>query len=1100
VVGRTDSHRLSPGQRDVLAIAVMAVAYFLSGRLGLLLAVPPGYATAVWPASGIALAGVLVYGWRTCPGVWLGSFAVNVGTSLDTSGFGALVHSIALPAVIAIGATLQAALGAWLVRRFVGYSNILTQEFDVIRILVLGGPVACLTGASIGVGSLWTIGAIPADVVLFNWWTWWVGDSIGVLVFAPIALVWTVRPYKFWLNRQLSVTLPLLFMFVLVVIAFVLSSSREQSRLRTEFEDTCNQVTRHMRTDLERYSIALSATTGFLSERPSDRPEAFERFTQRLMARIPEIYAVSWNTWVADANRDVFEATMRARGLRDFQITELGQDGNRVPAARRPYYIPITDILYSDKAQASIGFDIASNAARRRTFELASTTGAIVATPRIKIVGDPANAPGFLIIQAVRNTATPTIQGYAVLVLRFSGLISNAERSLAESGIQFRLLDLSASEANTLPNNILYGSADEAPLARGSLRYKVPIEMAQRHWQLEYTLPAAYLVAHHTWQVWLVLAVGLLIVAFLGLLLLVIVGRTSKVEQEVTLRTTELRDSETRFRNLLESAPDAMIIVKKDGKIDLVNQQAEKLFGYSREELLGRAIEILIPGRFHDVHVGHRSNYFSNPRPRAMGEGLELHGRRKSGAEFPIEISLSPLHIGLERTVTATIRDVSERKQAESYIRHLAHHDALTHLPNRALLQDRLEAAMARADRQGTQVALLMLDLDHFKRVNASLGHQVGDELLKTIVERLLACVRKSDTVARMGGDEFVILLPDIKNHETIEKVAATVQEQIAKSVAIGGRELVVTSSIGLTVYPQDGKDVITLLKNADTAMYRAKESGRNNYQWFEPAMLLAVDERLDLENSLRHAIERNEFSLHYQPMVSISNRQLVGMEALLRWQHPVRGAVAPDSFIFLAEESGLIIAIGEWVLRTACREGRQLQNRLGLPLDVAVNLSPRQFGQQNLREVIESALADSGLAPNHLTLEITETALATNPEAAAATLAGIRSLGVSIAVDDFGTGYSSLSYLTRYPIDKIKIDRSFVRDLGVDLNDTAIINAILAMAHSLGIKVVAEGVETHAQLMYLIEHACDEAQGYYFGKALPADQFKIPAKLSAPL
>jgi EAL domain-containing protein (putative c-di-GMP-specific phosphodiesterase class I) len=342
-----------------------------------------------------------------------------------------------------------------------------------------------------------------------------------------------------------------------------------------------------------------------------------------------------------------------------------------------------------------------------------------------------------------------------------------------------------------------------------------------------------------------------------------------------------------------------------------------------------------------------------------------------------------------------------------------------------------------------------------------------------------------------MGGDEFVIVLPTSPDRETVENIAIKIQEQIARPVVIAGRELVVTSSIGITTYPQDGRDVATLLKNADTAMYQAKSKGRNNHQWFTPGMLLDTEERLELENALRRAIERNELTLHYQPLVATGSGQVLGMEALLRWQHPQRGAVAPESFIPIAEESGLISSIGEWALHTACRDARQIQARLGKPLYVSVNLSPRQFHQVNLQKMVESALAASGLEARFLTLEITETVLVSNPEEASEILEKIRALNVAIAIDDFGTGYSSLSYITRYPIDKIKIDRSFIHNLGADAYNTAIINAIIAMAHSLDIRVIAEGVETREQLAYLREHGCDEVQGFYFGKGRPVAEFE---------
>lgn len=437
-----------------------------------------------------------------------------------------------------------------------------------------------------------------------------------------------------------------------------------------------------------------------------------------------------------------------------------------------------------------------------------------------------------------------------------------------------------------------------------------------------------------------------------------------------------------------------------------------------------------------------------------------------------------------------SFRDITQRKRAENHIQQLAHHDVLTKLPNRALLMDRLEMALERARRIKTQVAVMMLDLDHFKNINDSLGHAAGDQMLLAVAERLSGCARKTDTVARMGGDEFVIVLTDVQDRSTVERVARTILEEVVAPIAVGSHELAVTPSIGISIFPDDGPDPMNLLKNADTAMYQAKAQGRSNHQWFTPSMLLAADERLDLENALRKAQERDEFSLHYQPLVAVSSGQVVGMEALIRWQHPRRGLLFPGKFIKLAEETGLIVPIGAWVLRRACQEARRLQIHLQKPLIISVNISTRQFRQDNLLQVVKDALNESGLPPQTLVLEITESVLAANAQETAAVLDQIRALGVRIAVDDFGTGYSSLSYITRFPIDMLKIDASFVQDLTQDENDAAITSAIIALAHSLKLEVIAEGVETPEQMAFLQERSCNEAQGLYLGEPVPAHEF----------
>jgi diguanylate cyclase (GGDEF)-like protein len=387
-------------------------------------------------------------------------------------------------------------------------------------------------------------------------------------------------------------------------------------------------------------------------------------------------------------------------------------------------------------------------------------------------------------------------------------------------------------------------------------------------------------------------------------------------------------------------------------------------------------------------------------------------------------------------------------------------------------------------------VALLMMDLDHFKRINDSLGHHIGDRLLLVVAARLQFCLRETDTVARLGGDEFVIVLTDVHSREEMNQTVADIVAKISMPVTIETHELVVTPSVGGCLFPDDGQDANALLKHADTAMYQAKNTGRNTWQWFNKDMLQATEEKLVLTSALRHALERNELTLHYQPQISLSSGQVVGMEALIRWQNPELGPVSPDSFISLAEETGLILPIGEWVLQTACVEGLKLQQQLGRPLTIAVNVSPRQLQQKNWVESVQRALQVSGLNPACLELEITEGLLIQNPKESAETLRKLRKLGVSIVIDDFGTGYSSLSYIMRFPIDKLKIDRSFVRTLNNEKTDAPIINAIIAMAHSLEMKVVAEGVETPEQLVYLRDRGCDDAQGFYFGRAANFEEF----------
>ena len=449
----------------------------------------------------------------------------------------------------------------------------------------------------------------------------------------------------------------------------------------------------------------------------------------------------------------------------------------------------------------------------------------------------------------------------------------------------------------------------------------------------------------------------------------------------------------------------------------------------------------------------------------------------------------------LPAIIDRTMEELGTRqrlRQAEIAIQQLTNYDSLTGLPNRMLLEDRLNQAIARAHREEYCLGVMFLDLDQFKQVNDTLGHTYGDYLLKLVSRRLEHCLRKSDTVARLGGDDFIIILTGVRHCEHISQVARKILDVLSEPLQLDEHEIFTTASIGIAIYPVDGDAPHLLLKNADIAMYQAKEQGRNAFQFFSREMNYKAEERLLLDNSLRRALERQEFFVLYQPQMNLLTGELIGMEALVRWQHPEMGLVTPDKFIPLAEDSGLIIPIGEWVLKTACRQNKAWHDMGFGPLRVAVNLSGRQFKQERLVESVATILNETGLAPSLLELEITESIIMRNAEETIVTLRRLKEMGISLAIDDFGTGYSSLSYLKHFPIDRLKIDRSFVLDITNDPDDAAIAEAIISMAHSLKLKVTAEGVEQQEQLLFLAQRNCDEMQGYLVSRPISAEEFTI--------
>jgi diguanylate cyclase (GGDEF)-like protein/PAS domain S-box-containing protein len=561
-----------------------------------------------------------------------------------------------------------------------------------------------------------------------------------------------------------------------------------------------------------------------------------------------------------------------------------------------------------------------------------------------------------------------------------------------------------------------------------------------------------------------------------------------------------LRDSEEKYRSLLDGIEEyAVFTLNPAGTIVSWNAGAERMHGYTAEEIVGQNFSRL----FSDEDI-QRKRPQKILRLAARNERCqeEITCARKDGSRFIGEVALTALRdpSGKLRGFSRIGRDLTVRKEAENHLvginkemAHLAHsaeHDPLTGLPNRLLLNDRINQAIALARRHAGKVAVLFLDLDGFKHINDSLGHSVGDKLLQSVAARLLACVRTPDTVSRNGGDEFILVLQEMERPNQAAITARRVLKGVADAHTINGVALHVTASVGVSFYPDDGPDAETLIKNADTAMYQAKASGRQTFQFFTHEMNVSAVERQSIEEDLRHALEHHEFVLYYQPKVNLKTGAIAGAEALIRWTHPTLGLLSPSRFIPVAEETGLILPIGAWVLREACQQAQCWKNA-GLSTGrMAVNVSTIQFRDEKLLEGLFSVLRDTGLDPRSLELEVTESVLMKNPEAATSILKAVRDTGVRVSVDDFGTGYSSLSYLRKFPVDALKIDQSFLHKTHAAPDDSTIVSAIIDMGRAIGLRVIAEGVETADELAFLKANNCDEAQGYYFSRPVPAGEF----------
>ena len=558
------------------------------------------------------------------------------------------------------------------------------------------------------------------------------------------------------------------------------------------------------------------------------------------------------------------------------------------------------------------------------------------------------------------------------------------------------------------------------------------------------------------------------------------------IVRDITER--KLHDAQiNKLSSVMEQTADIVIVTDTKGKIEYVNPSFEKITGYTYKEAVNNTPRILASGKHKHAFYKHlwdtitTGNSYSNI----------FINRRKDGSLYYEEKTITPIkdHAGTITHFVSTGKDISEHIQVQERLQHMTHHDALTDLPNRNLFLDRLQQALTRARWHNRLVAVILLDLDHFKNINDTFGHTVGDQLLLQLSKRLSNSVRDGDTIGRFGGSEFAILMDDIDSDKHMSSLAKKLTDTLALPFKIKKQELFITASIGVSIYPNDGEDPDTLLRNADIAMYRAKELGKNNYQFYSDNLSAQIFERLALENHLRRAVDQNEFILYYQPQLDARNHRITGVEALLRWHHPDLGLVSPNNFIPHLEESGLIEEIGDWLLETACRQSREWHDTGWSYLHMSVNISGRQFNNPNFISSVHNIISTTNINPEFLELEITESMLMRNASATINALHSLNELGVRFAIDDFGTGHSSLSYLRRFPIDTIKIDRSFIHDVTENPDDAAIVSAIIVMAQSLSLNVIAEGIETQEQVEFLSSRNCHYLQGNLISRPLPAEE-----------
>jgi diguanylate cyclase (GGDEF)-like protein/PAS domain S-box-containing protein len=1052
----------------LLANVAIVVVYLATIRAGSLLALPPGYPNPLFPPAGVNLALAVMAGWRVLPGVALGPLLAHLLGTWPAPNAPPLTGTLAVSATM-VGAVLQAWLGALLFRRWIDPA--IDSARDVLRFLALA-PLACLVSATVSVPSFRWLGLVGAGEQFEIWVSWWVGDTIGVLLAAPLTWIVCGVPRPLWRWRAGLVALPLLLAAAAVVATYKQAVMWEQEERVHAFRLQAQQAADLMQAKFREHERFVQTFARAVSDvGPALPQEKFQRIASGYVSGCPELQGVGWAVLVPGPRRGAFEAWARRNVDPGYEIREVGPGGRVRRAAPRAVYFPLLYTTPSANAPA-LGLDLLSDPERAAVVARALQDNAPAATGPLRLVVTGRN--GIALFQGVRAPSGQPV-GLVALVVDGIRLVQLAARMAGFSGFKVELADVTdVKQPRPLVDNL-----------DGPDVYRMTLGFGQRRYLLRVAPATPYLVRQHGWASWVVLTAGLLLTGLLTALMMLTSGERARIEAQVAERTARLRDREARLQAILDNAADAILTVDRDGHLVSANAAAAALFGHPAEKLQGMPFAALVP-----PPNGESGPALLARLAHAPSAERELKGVKADGERFPVAISVSRVLLPNEHLFVCIVRDLSEQYRSQERIDRLAHFDPLTGLENRCAMREHLAELLAHARRAGEPLAVLFVDLDYFKKVNDSYGHHVGDLLLLAASGRMKDLLRDVDVLARLGGDEFVIVLSGPLTPDSVGAVAVRLVQSLSAPYELEGFTIHSGASVGVALYPVDGEDGATLLRHADTAMYAAKREGRGNFQFFSPAMNAATHENLLLENRMWIALEQGRFELHLQAQVAIDTGRVIGAEVLLRWFDPELGNISPSRFIPIAEESGLILPLGDWVLSRTMQLLAEWQQQGLVPMRLAVNLSARQFAGGALMGRLDQLLAQHRIDPALLELEITETAAMRDPESTRELLLQLRARGFTLAIDDFGTGYSSLAYLKLFAIDRIKIDQGFVRDLETNPNDAAIVAATIGLAHSLGLSVVAEGVETQAQWTFLREKKSDEGQGFLFARPMPSHEF----------
>ncbi|MDD5461966.1 MAG: EAL domain-containing protein [Methylococcales bacterium] len=1145
---------LNPTVKNWLAVIATAVLFYIAGKLTMSLSLPPSYATAIWPPAGIGLASVLLWGYRVLPGIFIAELLIHYEV-YDMSALWKSPPELLIFILNPFNSVIRSWLGCVLVKKYAGYPNALISGRLIILFFLFGGPVATFLPAIFSIYGLFLNGVIIEQDLVFSFLTWWLGDCMGVIVFSPLFFIIFDRAHRIWRQRVLTLGLPLTVMFLVVAVGYLFAQRQEVKRLHKVISRQTHSIEDNLKNEFQgqlsvlkqlsmtKSGLEFSSQFAFHQHPDLSRLEWLDAHKDQngyryisQYKRVNQDYKTPDFSSVADlANRVDFGSTdLIIIGKNEFVIfmpvIESGEGScqciKRLIAGSFNIKKFITDAIGRERIEHTIVSLVPVQGKLEQTpdplkltmwsiIDLGGHKWILQVAPDRQFLGENYSWTVWqILVVGVFLTGFMSI-GLLILTGENESIRSEVDKRTEELKLSHYKLSASEQQFRKLVQTqpAIVWRADPATCkfmfvsdeAESILGYPVeqwidevdfwPLHIHEddRETALAYCQEETRQHRNHDFEYRMMAADGRCIWLHDYVNLTIDNGKVTEIFGFMIDITKQKQVAEQlRLAAITFESQQGVMITDNKFRILQVNKAFTEITGFSQEKVLGKNPRILASG-YHDKAFFKKS--WTQLKRDGRFEG-EIWNRRENGETYPEWQTITAVKNDRNEVshYVSVFSDITEKKEAESRIHNMAFYDPLTRLPNRRLLLDRFHQELAIAKRHGQFGAVIFLDLDHFKLLNDSQGHLIGDELLIQVANRLISVIREEDTPARLGGDEFVVLLhanseslATVADHSLI--VAEKIKEILNEPVMLNQYHHQISLSMGITLFPDNNESPEVILQQADTAMYRSKANGRNTISFFHPSMQKAADFRLNLEQDLRAAIEHGRFMLCYQPQVS-SKGVVLSAEALIRWNHQDKGMLLPMDFIAVAEESNLILAIGRWVLQEACNQIKAWQNAgVELPF-ISVNVSSRQFRQQDFVEQVKQAIDSNGIAAHFLGIELTESVMIADINDTVAKMKALKALGISISVDDFGTGYSSLMYLKQLPIDTLKIDKGFVRDILTDANDAVIVETIISMAQHMDLQIIAEGVETAEQLAFLKQRGCSVFQGYYFSHPLCATEY----------